>query len=209
MALSLGTPPRSVADEAMGMVRDLRTIIQMWTATEMERRGMDWRQHNRPGYDVPVVDTDALAQNLQKVAFSAGEINAHVGRINEGLHQFGAKVRGISENAAKAGNQYAAIGADKGSYWNCADIAEYKWAVKRELYKMSGQVAAFQMAAEGVFGALWLRHICPPHRCEDEGSYDYDPFVMRQPPEDTSTSGETSPRPPSNQTTTTTGKPGA
>jgi hypothetical protein len=207
MAVSLGTPPRSVADEAMGMVRDLRTIIQMWMATEMERRGMDWRQHNRPGYDVPVVDTDALVQNLQKVAFSAGEINAHVDRINEGLHQFGDKVRGISEKAAKAGNQYAAIGADKGSYWNCADIAEYKWSVKRELCKMSGQVAALHMAAEGVFGALWLRHICPPHRCEDEGSYDYDPFVMSQSTKDTSTGGEP-PTPPS-QTTTTKGKPGA
>ena len=30
-------PARIFADEAMGMVRDLRTMIQMWTATEMER----------------------------------------------------------------------------------------------------------------------------------------------------------------------------
>jgi hypothetical protein len=157
---------------------------------------MDWRQYNRPGYVVPVVDNDALAQNLQKVACSAGEINAHVGKIMEGLNKFGEKVSVISKKAAEVDYQYAAIGADKDSHLNCADIVEYRWAVERELCKMSGQVAALHNAAEGVLGAFYLRHICAKHLCEEEGSFGHYPFVMSQRPKDTSTSGEPPPPTP-------------
>lgn len=163
METNIATRYGSIADEATGMVRDLRTMIQMWMATQMEQKGMVGVPPEPCPCLLPcITDRNAMTQYWTTVQNSVETIHASVNSVKTETYNLYTKLTGYADKIAKDPNYKVDEDVDCVS---CEKIAELKQSLEWAVCKLNTDVACMHGAVQALLAGYYLVANCP----QDQG----------------------------------------
>jgi hypothetical protein len=166
MQSNIRTRSPSLAAEATDMLRDVRTMMQMWMATKMAKEDLVYTPPKQYPCLVPcIINDEYLSQQMKIVSDSVAPITDCVNALNNDLGAFHGKVTGLAAKAKKANY----VWSEDCDCWSCEEIAACKQALERKVCTLSAQVAAMGVAVQGVVTGFCLCAICPPDPCGEFG----------------------------------------